>query len=141
MMALLLKIYFYFTEPGQEITYSFYIRNVGNLTAYIKSYGFKNIDGLSKTVKCTAGEGTSQKLFVDAFCNNGLSYNFSVLNSTTGYGIYHAFEDSTNQKIEINKSGLISLTVKYYDKQRRVDGPVEIEIGEFYINFSTVPNS
>lgn len=138
---LIKNLNFYFTEPGQSVTYTFYVRNIGKSKIYLKSYCQRNIEGYDKSIKCTAGEGTSQKL-VDQLCNGAGNFTLTYYiggNGATGGGI-GKFEHSIFSNTTINNTRVF-ITITYRETGVRVDGPVSIELGDYYAKFSTVPNA
>lgn len=134
---------FYFTEPGQGLAYTFYVRNIGNLDAYVEHFGQRNIEGYSRAIRCTAGEGTSQVL-VDQLCDAS-SESFKVYYTAINYGRHNSVIDtavsasrSLNEPLK-KEGNKVSLNIVYDKNAPRVDGPVSIELGEFYINFTSAP--
>lgn len=134
---------FYFTEPGQSLTYTFYVRNIGNLNAYVEYFGQRNIEGYNRAIRCTAGEGTSQAL-VNQLCDAS-SESFKLYYKAIHYGrhgnaIDTAFSASRSFDRPLEKEGNeVRLNIVYDTNAPRVDGPVSIELGEFYINFTSTP--
>ncbi len=134
---------FYFTEPGQDLAYTFYVRNIGNLDAYVEHFGQRNIEGYNRAIRCTAGEGTSQAL-VNQLCDAS-SESFKLYYKAIHYGrhgnaIDTAFSASRSFDRPLEKEGNeVRLNIVYDTNAPRVDGPVSIELGEFYINFTSTP--
>lgn len=137
---------FYLTKPGDKIKYSFYVRNNGQYTAYMKNYGVRNVEGTQKVIKCTPGEGTSESM-VSSFCSGfSLFLNFSTgASSSSGVMYGGAWERDLNSSLPMSPNSYrqvsIELTYSTSSSVVRVDGPLTVEMGEMYINYSSVPNS
>ena len=49
-----------FSEPGQSVTYTFYVRNVGEYTAFLNNVIFDNSSAGDNFKVCSSIEGTNQ---------------------------------------------------------------------------------
>lgn len=58
-----------FTEPGQSATYTFYVHNIGEYDAFLKSITYNNATSGDTFKVCTAGEETTDSL-VQAACDD-----------------------------------------------------------------------
>jgi len=134
-----------FTQGHQRVYYDFYVHNIGKLNAYwcFKDIIYNNIDSTESKIKCTAGEGTSQAL-VNQLCDAS-SESFKLYYKAIHYGrhgnaIDTAFSASRSFDRPLEKEGNeVRLNIVYDTNAPRVDGPVSIELGEFYINFTSTP--
>mgnify|MGYP003321431600 CR=1 FL=1 len=88
-----------FTAPGQKVTYSTYIHNIGKYTAYLKELKFGNVDGTTSKKVCTADveKGTSQSL-VDSACEGIRIYFETYVN---GIKFQHFSDSEYNYYNEI----------------------------------------
>lgn len=124
-----------FTEPGESVTYSFYVGNGGEYDAYLRSVNFDNVTGTSSNKVCTAGEGASEGL-VTAACDDivltvnvhGMSFNTS---NTLIYG----------KTLSKNTFEPIIITIQYLSTGDRADGPFDISFGDISLDYSTVDGS
>ncbi len=113
-----------FTEPGQSVTYKFYVQNPGKYIAYLNSITFANATGGSSSKVCTA-TGNADATKVTAACS-GITY--SVKTSTGTYTATNAdITDSTG--IAINGFGEITVTIAYASNATRADGDFKVAFG------------
>lgn len=124
-----------FTEPGQSVTYSFYVGNESEYDAYLRAINFLTVSGSSSNRVCTAGTDTSEDL-VTAACEY-ISMSVDV-NGTTA--------TSTNDSISGNKLSKgtyipITITLTYASDGARADGDFSVEFGGVSLDYSTVDSS
>ena len=124
-----------FTEPGQTITYNFYVGNESEYDAYLRGIEFLNVNGASSNKVCTAGNGATISL-VESACN-AISMTVNV-NGTTA--------TSTDTAISVNSvpKGVyvpVTITLTYASDGARADGPFNVSFGGVELDFSTVDGS
>ena len=124
-----------FTEPGQTITYNFYVGNESEYDAYLRGIEFLNVNGASSNKVCTAGTGTTVSL-VEAACN-AISMAVDV-NGTTATST-----DTTVSGNAIAKGTYVPvmITLTYASDGARADGPFNVSFGGVELDFSTVDGS
>lgn len=124
-----------FTKPGQRITYKFYVHNLGEYDAYLRSAYFENLEnGTYK--KCTATTTDSTKAtdsLVQAACEGimievvvrGANYESGARNIQNHLLAKNAYED-------------VLVKINYRSDASYVDGPFKVEIGNLKFDYSTV---
>ncbi len=117
-----------FTAPGQYVTYSVYLRNEGEYTAYLNSLNFLG----DKT--CIAEPGTTDEL-VQSACD---SISIGVW---WGPPVYNNSVSLSNQPIEKGASKQISIRLYYEENGIQVDGPFSITFPSISFVTSTVDDS
>ena len=111
-----------FTEPGQFIGYSFYVRNEGLYTAYLNSINF-----IGEKV-CTPSDGTSEELVRDA-CKY-IEVGFVLGN------YYNETTQITGKSIESKNSQQVNVQISYSNVY--VDGPFTVSFPNIALVYSTV---
>ena len=124
-----------FTEPGQTITYNFYVGNESEYNAYLRGIEFLNVTGASSNKVCTAGTGTTVSL-VEAACN-AISMTVNV-NGTTATSIDTAISGNAVAK---GAYVPVTITLTYASDGARADGPFNVSFGGVELDFSTVDGS
>ncbi len=116
-----------FTEPGQEVTYSFYAYNAGEYIAYLNSIVF------SGTKTCTGKSGTTQAL-VDTACN-GINLSVKVgseaVTSTSIASI-------ASHSLGINGAEEIEVTISYDAGSGRADGDFDVTLPDIVLTYDSV---
>ena len=124
-----------FTEPGQTITYNFYVGNESEYDAYLRGIEFLNVNGASSNKVCTAGEGATASL-VESACD-AISMTVNV-NGTTA--------TSTDTGVSGNAIAKgayvpVTITLTYSSYGDRADGPFNVSFGGVELDFSTIDNT
>ena len=120
-----------FTKPGQALSLQFYVHNIGEYDAYLKSINIENINGTSYK-KCTASSGTTDSL-VQSACEG------IVIHSIIGSDSYTiGTTNITGHKLEKGKAELILITIEYKANAARADGDFDVEFGDISLEYSTV---
>ncbi len=120
-----------FTGPDQSADYSFYVRNEGKYTAYLKKIEFGK-----KT--CTAKPGTSQ-ILVDEVCKK-TSLFITVGEQVNTKALENTRDNITNHPLEKNSSERIYLWIGYlrnFDNPPLADGDFDVEFGDITLTYST----
>ena len=135
-----------FTEPGQQVVYAFYAFNTGNYKAYYRGVGFKNVPGTAYTKKCTALEGATESL-VESTCRNiSMSFQYggsmmTVPDSAKDPNYTNSGNNYLDTTDSMSRSSVIYLTIKYSDRAiTPADCPFTVEIGDIYLNLSSIAN-
>ena len=117
-----------FTEPGQFVQYSFFVRNEGEYTAYLN-----NINFIGDKV-CVAAPGTSDEL-VQAACE-GIEIRVLVedliLTESASVNGYALVPGSSNY---------VGVIIEYLGSGAVVDGPFKIDFPSISLTYSTVDDS
>lgn len=117
-----------FTEPGQSVSYTFYVMNVGEYDAYLNRIVFN-----TTPVTCTGGTGATQSL-VDAAC--------SSIHVRIKVGSENAVENTTTLTNHIltksQKTEQVVVTLSYDSTGKRVDGPMNVSFSDISLIYSTV---
>ena len=122
-----------FTEPGQEVTYSFYAHNNGKLDGYLKSVTFANAAGATnnETKICTAVTGTRQDL-VDEACK-GISISVKV-DTTTFTGSQAGI---ASHLLEVGQYEPVVVTIKYAEGSGVADGDFDVAFGDITLMYNS----
>ena len=121
-----------FTEPGQKVTYSFYVHNAGKYAAYLNSVTYSNVSGETSTKVCTAGSGTDETMV--ALACNGISVSVKVGNET-----YTGSKSSIeNHLLAIDAYEEVVVTIEYASDAKRADGDFEVSFGDITLTYNSV---
>lgn len=123
-----------FTEPGQSVSYKFYIHNSGAYLAYLNSVTFGIVEGSDALPKvCTAidSSNTTESL-LEAACN---SINVSVVIGDTN--VNGSATDITNNTIEKGAYKEAIVTISYASGNNVSDGDFNVEFGDISLAFSS----
>lgn len=107
-----------FTQDGQYVTYSFYVRNTGNYVAYLNSIIFYS----DKT--CTAKTGTDSTSVSD----NCESVNTSITVKVGNIITTETKLDITGESLEPNESKLVEVTFEYLGGGSVIGGDFSIQL-------------
>lgn len=125
-----------FTEPGQSVTYKFYLHNIGEYDAYLKSLLFKNVlDSDSKKI-CNVVEGSDASIeLVNLACEDiEISMDFK-----NGSEYVNFKDDMTFDSLKLRK-GIVSsgmINIVYPEGSDRADGAFNVQFGDIEITYST----
>ena len=116
-----------FTEPGQSVTYEFYVHNQSDYTAYLRNIAFNG----SKT--CTAVGDTTQSTVDEACRGISLSIKVGSMNDavkTTTSVSGHSLSNTTPEKITI--------VIDYDSDAKTANGDFTVSFGSITLTYSTV---
>ncbi len=129
-----------FTEPGQEVTYSFYTKNAGELTAYLKSIVFANASGGSATKVCTAktgGDHVADATLVQNACQ-GITLTLTVgSESFTGSSLRSAFASATAHDLTKGTSEEVQIRIAYETGSAVADGGFDVTFGDITLLYTS----
>lgn len=117
------------SEIGDAAVFSAYIENTGEYDAHITKLGLKNVDGFDKTIRCI-GETVNPDLLIN-FCQN-MGYTFAFF---TEDGKRINYTNISDVVIKKGERIVFSNAVYYSEDSGYVDGLVNVEIGDAYIEF------
>lgn len=127
----------YFTAPGQIIEYIFYVHNIGEYPAYLKSYSQFLLP------RCVSLEGTTDSLVQQA-CND-INTGICLLDFNGRCNNSQSDLDKNNYVIPVGGSTKISVRLNYslYSNRDNVvaDGPFTVEFDNINIVFGSQPTS
>ena len=124
-----------FTEPNQSITYIFYAHNVGEYDAFLNGISFNALDN-GKYVKCSAAPTDDTKAtesLVNSACS-GIKVTIGI--GDTDYDVYSSA--ISGHILSKNSVEEIRLKIEYLDGSSIADGPFNVQISDFKLNYSTV---
>lgn len=124
-----------FTEPGQEVSYTFYVHNTGQYNAFLKSIIYQNsTDGTSpKVCKAVTAENGATNELVQSACE-GISLETKVGNDVTTTG---SQTDITGKQLSKNESETVTVTIKYATNAERADGDFTISFGDITLDYNS----
>lgn len=125
-----------FTEPGQSVTYQFFIHNEGEYDAHLKSLEFKNvIDSNSKKI-CNVVDGSDATVdLVNQACED-IEISVEIKNGSD----FLEFKDSnTFENVTLLKGRVSSgkFNITYPDGSARADGAFNIQFGDIELTYSS----
>ena len=123
-----------FTEPGQSVTYKFYIYNSGAYVAYLNSIKFgvvEGSDGLSKVCTAIDSANTTESL-LSAACGS-INVNVTIGNTD----VSGTAMDISNNTIEKNSYKEAIVTIYYSSGNNISDGDFNVEFGDISLEFSS----
>ena len=133
-----------FTAPGQSVTYTFYVRNMGDYDAYLTDVRFNNATGKQVFKSCTSsGSNPGTQSIVDDVCDD-ITFTLEledtpnkVLTSTSDFAIVvgnnYILNRSPTPNTGTTNSKMVKVTIAYPNK----DG-VHYADGSFTVNFGSV---
>ena len=122
-----------FTEPGQDVTYTFYVHNIGEYDAFLKSITYNNTTDGSTFRTCTANGGTTDSL-VQAACDDitvSVKVGSDAEVTTTKPNI-------TGHSLAIDAHETVEVKIEYASGGDRADGDFSVEFGDIALLYSTV---
>lgn len=117
------------SKPGDGAEYEVFVENQGQYDAQIKEIGIKNIVGDTVSRRCSGNDVSPQLL--SNFCST-IRYGFTVL-SEDGERLSEG--GSTGLVLKKGEKVIIRIAIFYDSDSWYVDGPVNIEFGDVYLNF------
>lgn len=122
-----------FTEPGQNVSYTFYAANNGQYNAFLKSIIYANVTGESSFRVCTANQGTTDAL-VQAACDD-ISVSVKVGNEAVTKGTVN---NIANHLLSKGSFEPIVVTMEYAENGDRADGDFSVAFGNITLEYSSV---
>ena len=114
-----------FTAPGQSVTYTFYVHNTGDYTAYLKNIIFENASGKSSH-KATDS-------LVAAACNS------ISITAKVGAATYSQTTNSITNHSLAAKSGkeTVVVTISYASGGSKADGDFSVAFGDIKLEYKS----
>ena len=122
-----------FTAPGQSVTYTFYVHNIGEYTAYLKNITFQNATGKSAPKVCTKTDTTATDSLVAAACNSisiTAKVGSTVYNSTTSSITNHSIAAKTGKETVV-------VTITYASGGSKADGDFSVTFGDISLEYKS----
>ncbi len=133
-----------FTEPGQSVVYEFYVKNIGELDAFLTNINMANASGGSSFKKCAkVTEGKTEDeiatdSLVDAACEE-ISLTFKLNNvQYTSSTARAAFTTATQHDLSPTDSQLVQITVAYAANAPQADGDFTVSFGDIQLQYKSV---
>lgn len=122
-----------FTSPGQKATYTFYARNEGEYTAFLKSINYANVASGNSPRKCTATDGADDAL-VQAACDD-ITLSVKVGNEAAVTGTKDSI---SGHSLNVKTGETIVVEIEYAAEGDRADGEFSVEFGDISLTYSSV---
>lgn len=125
-----------FTEPGQSVTYQFYLHNVGKYDAFLKSIIFKNVvDSNSKKI-CNVAENSEATL---ELVNKACEYIEISADLNNGSRFLNFKDDMIFETLKLVKGNVSSgkINILYPEGSAVADGEFNVQFGDIELNYST----
>ena len=148
-------VHAYFTEPGQRVTYTFKVSNLGSYRAYLKSVTFMGAtteqggtQGSNSSIYCVPGEDEDHIVTNLDPANSGtsacagISYNIQIgdgaqSETMTTYSSNTTVQDSTGLAPS-NGEATVVVTITYANGATRADGPFTVNFGDIVVGYSSI---
>ena len=122
-----------FTAPGQSVTYTFYVHNTGDYSAYLKNIIFENASGKSSNKACTKTDSTATDSLVAAACN---SISITAKVGATTYS--QTTNSITNHSLAAkNGKETIVVTISYASGGSKADGDFSVAFGDIKLEYKS----
>lgn len=115
-----------FTEPGQKVTYTFYVHNLGAYTAYLNEISF------GEAKKCSKIDSTATDVLVNSACS-GISMDIKVGNTVASDSITIA-----GHSLDVNEVEQVVVTITYAANANRADGEFSVSFDNISLEYGTV---
>ncbi len=122
-----------FTEPGQAASYTFYVANIGEFIAYLKSITFENVLSGNSFKVCTPGENTTPALVGDACQDIVVTIDVGSLGVQTG-----SVSNITNHSLPLGNTEKVILNIEYRSNGHRADGDFTVSFGDISLLYTSV---
>ena len=125
-----------FSEPGQSVTYQFYMINSGDYDAFLNRVTTSNATNDSDAYKvCTAVDGTSQDA-VDEVCKDIDVFISDSFGTSYTQGDFYI----DDYKVSRGSSVLITVTINYNVSDSYSAGDFIVRFGDISFEFNSVDN-
>jgi len=143
-----------FTEPGQSVTYDFYVRNDGQYTAYLNSiyfglWGYTNTvpnEPIRECAAVTGGDVVATDSLVSAACSSiyvtvtytgpdGTTKTITSQGKTTTPSA--SLQSIDGITLDPGEKGTVKVVYKYDSNGTRADGPFTVSFRDITFNYST----
>lgn len=125
-----------FTEPGQSVTYEFFVHNVGQYDAFLNTLTFKNVvDSDSKKICNVVEEGDASLELVNKACED-IELSMELKQGSQ----FINFKDSVSFDEIILKKGYVSsgkVNIIYPEGSERADGAFNVQFGDIELTYSS----
>lgn len=122
------------TEPGEKVTYTFYVHNTGKYNAYLNAITFANTSGGNSPKACTAVDANATPELVSAACED-ISISIKVGSDAAVSGSQAAITGHTLLK---NNNEPVVVTITYAENGNRADGEFNVAFGDINLTYGTI---
>ena len=123
------------TQPGQSVSYTFYVHNEGEYDAYLNAIIFSNVEGQSSPRYCVATDPqTTTAALVSAACES-ISVAVKVGDDAAVSG---AQPTISNHKLSKGTKEKVVVTISYSSNGNRADGNFNVSFGDITLKYETV---
>lgn len=123
-----------FKEPGETVSYQFYVVNDGKYDAYLNTITIG-------TKTCTAKPGTTQSYVTEACEGIDVNVKYGLSASADSGTTYFSTSATTtginNNKVNAGKYIVILLEFSYASNSKEADGDFTVEFGDIIFQYST----
>lgn len=134
------NIHVIFNEPGQYVTYTFYVKNKGDLKAYLKNVTFNNVTGeIYKKICIPKSKSASEKSLVQSACKN-ISLTLKLGNeSFTDTKSRNQFSSKTAHDLDKKGYEQIEVLIAYEksSNQKRPQAGFDILFGDIVLSYNS----
>lgn len=126
-----------FSAPNQNVIYTFYAHNAGKYDAYLRGISFTTLDnGTYKKCSATTTDDTkATDSLVQAACE-GIDVTISI-----GGTQYDLGSNISGHKLSKGGVEEVQVKIEYKSGSALADGPFEVEISDFKLDYGTVDSS
>ncbi len=122
-----------FTDDGQSVTYTFYVRNDGAYTAYLNDITFNYVDGESQAKVCTAIDSTNTTgSLMTAACND-----ITLTVAVGGVEATGTMNGISEHNLDKSSYETVVVTIAYASNDNLSDGDFTVEFGDITLSYSS----
>lgn len=115
-----------FTNPGQEVVYTFYSHNKGKYEAYLDTITYADVSGVNNFKKCLAVDYQNTNKYLLSSACESISMVVQVGDNVVTNG---SITNIKNHKLGVNASEKVTITIKYDSNGTLVDGDFTVDFG------------
>ena len=121
-----------FTKPGQDVTYTFYVRNEGEYDAYLKSITYQNASGVGTSINCKPGSDTDAGLVATACEGMKVTVTVNSTETTT-----QSNSSISEHKLAKGEGEEVKVKIEYTAGSGVADGDFTVEIGDIELLYKS----
>ena len=131
----------YFTAPGQRVVYRFYIKNEGQLDAFLKNIAFTAANTKCTAVAQGAGLATADQDLMADVCND-IKLSITVGGTTTRTDVSNISTVAAGDTVtKLGGTSPVTITIMYDSEgetQHYVDAPIDVDLGSITLTYNAV---
>ena len=126
-----------FTKPGQTATYSFYVYNSSQYTAYLNEILYNNASGTDPASfrNCQPGSGTSN--YTDACDNIKVTVTVGAESDATKVSTYQQITSGINHSLASSTGEPVTVVISY-EGEAIPDGDLTVTFGDIKLNYTSL---